>query len=154
MIHFQLGICLWPVVGHLCDFWASSPDSWAFSLHVRLCSLCIHMLVCIGTGGHGVLLTRTNSSIVSSSPGFFTQSSTIQEGESATQATDTLRIKDVVSRCGALASERPKASYATKNMEQDLARLLRGGNVEQHRDVLERPLAASALAGKKRSISL
>ena len=30
---------------------------------------------------------------------------------------------------------------------QDLARLLRSGNVEQHRDVLERPQAAAALAG-------
>ena len=71
-----------------------------------------------------------------------------QEAESATQATDTVRVRDVVSRCGALASERPRTSYATKNLEQDLGRLLRSGNVEQHRDVLDRPLAASALAGE------
>jgi len=32
---------------------------------------------------------------------------------------------------------------------QDLARLLRSGNVEQHRDVLERPQAAAALAGER-----
>ena len=30
---------------------------------------------------------------------------------------------------------------------QDLSRLLRSGNVEQHRDVLERPQASAALAG-------
>ena len=72
----------------------------------------------------------------------------MQEADASSQATDTARAKDVVARCGALASERPRASYATKNLEQDLARLLRSGNVEQHRDVLERPLAASALSGR------
>ena len=72
----------------------------------------------------------------------------VQEPEAAAQAGDGGRLKDVVSRCGALPSERPRASFATKNLEQDLGRLLRSGNVEQHRDVLERPLAASALAGE------
>ena len=70
-----------------------------------------------------------------------------QEAESAAQATDAVRVRDVVSRCGALASDRLRSTYATKNLEQDLGRLLRSGNVEQHRDVLERPLAASALSG-------
>lgn len=71
-----------------------------------------------------------------------------QEADASSQATDTARAKDVVARCGALASERPRASFTTKNLEQDLARLLRSGNVEQHRDVLERSLAASALSGE------
>lgn len=52
-----------------------------------------------------------------------------------------------MSRCGALGSERPRASFKTNNLEQDLTRLLKSGNVEQHRDVLERKLASSALAG-------
>ncbi len=53
-----------------------------------------------------------------------------------------------MSRCGALGSERPRASFKTNNLEQDLTRLLKSGNVEQHRDVLERKLASSALAGE------
>ena len=56
-------------------------------------------------------------------------------------------MRDVMSRCGALGSERPRASFKTNNLEQDLTRLLKSGNVEQHRDVLERKLASSALAG-------
>lgn len=79
--------------------------------------------------------------------GSASDSARVQEADTAAQATDAARIKDVVSRCGAMASQRPRASYATKNLEQDLTRLLKSGNVEQHRDVLERPQAASALAG-------
>ncbi len=52
-----------------------------------------------------------------------------------------------MARCNALGSERPRAAFGTRNLEQDLGRLLRSGNVEQHRDVLERPLASAALAG-------
>ena len=37
--------------------------------------------------------------------------------------------------------------HSLRSHVQDLARLLRSGNVEQHRDVLERPQAAAALAG-------
>lgn len=77
-----------------------------------------------------------------------------QEAESATQASDAGRVRDVVSRCSALPSERPRASFATRNLEQDLGRLLRSGNVEQHRDVLERPQAASALAGRPQRMCL
>lgn len=64
------------------------------------------------------------------------------------QAADASRLRDVMSRCGALGSERPRASFKTSNLEQDLTRLLKSGNVEQHRDVLERTLASSALAGE------
>lgn len=57
-------------------------------------------------------------------------------------------MRDVMSRCGALGSERPRVAFKVNNLEQDLTRLLKSGNVEQHRDVLERSLASAALAGK------
>ncbi|KAK9842053.1 hypothetical protein WJX81_006373 [Elliptochloris bilobata] len=69
-----------------------------------------------------------------------------KDAEGAAQSADGARLRDVVARCAALGSERPRVAYATRNLEQDLARLLRSGNVEQHRDVLERPQAAVALA--------
>lgn len=72
----------------------------------------------------------------------------LQESDTGAQAADAARLKEVISRCGALASERPKSLFSARDLETDLGRLLKGGNVEQHRDVLERPLAASALAGK------
>ena len=56
-------------------------------------------------------------------------------------------MRDVLQRCDALATEREKAAFSSKNLEQDLGRLLRNSNVEQHRDVLDRPLAKAALAG-------
>ena len=71
----------------------------------------------------------------------------LQEPDAGSQAADASRMRDVMSRCGALGSERLRASFKTNNLEQDLTRLLKSGNVEQHRDVLERKLASSALAG-------
>ena len=56
-------------------------------------------------------------------------------------------MRDVLSRCEALPTERDKAAFAAKNLEQDLSRLLRDATIEQHRNVLDRPLAKSALAG-------
>ena len=56
----------------------------------------------------------------------------------------------MVARCGALPAERggrAPAFGAEAAWSRILARLLRSGNPEQHRDVLDRPLAASALAG-------
>jgi hypothetical protein len=70
-----------------------------------------------------------------------------QENDAAAQSADAGRLRDVVARCNALGSERPRVVFGTRNLEQDLGRLLRSGNVEQHRDVLERPLASAALAG-------
>lgn len=46
-----------------------------------------------------------------------------------------------------MVAERPKASFGVKNLEQDLPRLLQSGNIEHHRDILDRPTASSALAG-------
>ena len=57
------------------------------------------------------------------------------------------KLRDMVANCNAMASQRPAAIFSAKHLEQDLARLLKSGSIEQHRDVLERPLAASALAG-------
>lgn len=59
-----------------------------------------------------------------------------------------------MSRCGALGSQRPRASFKVTNLEQDLTRLLKSGNVEQHRDVLDRPQASAALAGHLPSLSM
>ena len=70
-----------------------------------------------------------------------------QEGDAASSSADASRLRDVISRCNALCSERAKSSFSTKHLEQDLIRLLRSGNAEQHRDALDRPLAAAALSG-------
>ncbi len=56
-------------------------------------------------------------------------------------------MRDVLSRCEALPTERDKAAFTAKNLEQDLGRLLRDATIEQHRNVLDRPLAKSALRG-------
>ena len=42
----------------------------------------------------------------------------LQEKDTATGGTDAARLRDVMSRCGALASERPKATFSDKNVEQ------------------------------------
>ena len=74
---------------------------------------------------------------------------TLQAGEVGSMAgPDAKRLADVVSRCGALGSERPKAAFNTKALEGDLGRLLRGGCVEQYRPILERQQAAAAIAGR------
>ena len=71
----------------------------------------------------------------------------MQEGDATASSADASRLRDVISRCNALPSERAKNNFSTKNLEQDLIRLLRSGSAEQHRDVLDRPLAAAALSG-------
>lgn len=71
-----------------------------------------------------------------------------QEGDATASSADASRLRDVISRCSALPSDRAKSNFSTKNLEQDLIRLLRSGNAEQHRDVLDRPLAAAALSGQ------
>ena len=75
------------------------------------------------------------------------QAPDLQEGDRTALSADASRLRDVISRCNALASERAKSSFSTQNLEQDLVRLLRSSNVEQHRDVLDRPLASAALSG-------
>ncbi|KAG2428869.1 hypothetical protein HYH02_014280 [Chlamydomonas schloesseri] len=49
---------------------------------------------------------------------------------------------------GVMATERPAAPlFGTKHLEADLAKVIKGGAVEQHADVLERRTACTALAG-------
>lgn len=71
----------------------------------------------------------------------------LQESEGTAASGDVSRLKDVISRCNAMASEKPRTIFQAKNLEQDLQRLLKSGNIEQHRDVLDRSTASSALAG-------
>ncbi len=63
------------------------------------------------------------------------------------EAGDARRVREVLRRCGALPAERERSAFDARSLEQDLARLLRGGSVEQHRAVLDLPLARPALAG-------
>ena len=70
-----------------------------------------------------------------------------QEGASSASAADYRRVRDVLARCEAMPTEKDKAAFGAKNLEQDLGRLLRDATIEQHRNVLDRPLAKSALAG-------
>ncbi len=70
-------------------------------------------------------------------------------GDGAAPGPDVKRLADAVSRCGVLVSERPRAAFASKGLEADLGRLLRGGCVEQYRPILERPQAAAAVAGER-----
>eukprot|EP00803_Ostreobium_quekettii_P007490 evm.model.scf_227.6 EVM.evm.TU.scf_227.6 scf_227:67170-78839(-) len=69
-----------------------------------------------------------------------------KESDSSPYADEIPRIQDVMSRCTAMSTLRPKSIFATKNLEQDLSRLVKSGSVEQHRDVLDRSMASSALA--------
>lgn len=62
-------------------------------------------------------------------------------------AVDRARVRDVLRRCSVLASERDRSTFDVRSLEQDLGRLLQGGNVEQHRPVLDLSQARSALAG-------
>ena len=72
----------------------------------------------------------------------------LQEPDGGALAAEAGRAREVAARCDALVSERAPATFSAKSLEQDLARLLRSGSVEQHRDILERPLASAALAGE------
>jgi len=76
---------------------------------------------------------------------------------------DIKRLEQAVSQCGALLSRRPKSTFKTNGLDQDLGRLLKINTAasasaaaaapsslslaEQHRALLERPQAAAAIAG-------
>ena len=70
-----------------------------------------------------------------------------QDSKQTAEAADRTRVHDVLRRCSILGLERERAAFDARTLEQDLGRLLQGGNVEQHRPVLDLPLARSALAG-------
>ncbi|GMH34046.1 hypothetical protein BSKO_01880 [Bryopsis sp. KO-2023] len=66
--------------------------------------------------------------------------------ESSLQFKELPKVNEVLSRCGAVATDRPTNIFSTKNLEGDLKWLIKSGSVEHHRDILERPLASQALA--------
>jgi len=68
-------------------------------------------------------------------------------GAGAPAAAAAAAAEAALVRAGALVSPAPRPTFAAQGLPSDLARLLRSKSVEQHRDVLDRPLAASAVAG-------
>ena len=62
-----------------------------------------------------------------------------------TETPEGRRLRDVVSRCGALATERQARDFDVQDLENDLGRLVRG-KVEAHRAVIDQPHAAACLA--------
>lgn len=64
-----------------------------------------------------------------------------------TDAEDGSTLKDLYARCGVLCSESKRSNFSTRDLEQDLAKLLKSGSVEHHRDVIDCQCASSALAG-------
>lgn len=59
--------------------------------------------------------------------------------------------RQLLSNCSAMCSDRPKDTFSTRNLEQDLGQLVKGQNIERYREVLERPLASSAIAGENQT---
>lgn len=49
----------------------------------------------------------------------------VKESESSAQTKELSKVKDVMLKCRAMTSERPKAMYSTKNLEMDLQRLIK-----------------------------
>ena len=74
--------------------------------------------------------------------------------DSGKSPNDAAKLRGVIENASAMVSQRPPAAFSAKHLEQDLAKLLKSGSVEQHRDVLDRPQAASALAGAHVSQSI
>jgi len=70
----------------------------------------------------------------------------LPEGLGDRHPTDAKRLADLLSRCGALATTRPRSLFRAADLEADLAKLLKGGNVELYRPVLDRRDALPALA--------
>ena len=65
-------------------------------------------------------------------------------------AADRSRLSDaLVSRCRIMTSERPRSTFSTKLLRDDLGRMLRSGSsaLESFRPILDLALASSALAG-------
>lgn len=61
---------------------------------------------------------------------------------------DNKRLLDALARCGAVAAPRPRGAFSTKNLDQDLQRLLGSpGMLEQQRHVVEGRYSSSAVAG-------
>lgn len=74
-------------------------------------------------------------------------SSTPKSASAAAALAAFRRASAALERAGALVTPLSRSSFSTKELEADLSRLLRSRSLELHRDVLDRPLAAQALAG-------
>lgn len=62
-------------------------------------------------------------------------------------AEDGSTLRDLYARCGVLCSESKRSNFSTRDLGQDLSKLLKSGSVEHHRDVIDCQCAAAALAG-------
>ncbi|GFR44787.1 hypothetical protein Agub_g6119, partial [Astrephomene gubernaculifera] len=56
------------------------------------------------------------------------------------------RLNGLLESVGLMVTERPAGLFSAKHLEADLAKIIKGGAVEQHGDVLERRTASAALA--------
>ncbi|GLI63268.1 hypothetical protein VaNZ11_006172 [Volvox africanus] len=56
------------------------------------------------------------------------------------------RLKALLEGVGLMVTERPASLFNAKHLEADLAKVIKGGSVERHGDILERRTACSALA--------
>jgi DNA mismatch repair protein MSH2 len=59
---------------------------------------------------------------------------------------DLTQVKGVLERCGVVVTEQPKGHFATKNIEQDLARLLNEEGTAKAKIDIDAKLAMGALA--------
>jgi hypothetical protein len=62
-----------------------------------------------------------------------THTTPLQEGEAGLQGSDARRLRELLARCGLMASERPRASFSAKHLEGELGKLSKAGTAEQHR---------------------
>ncbi|KAL6763329.1 DNA mismatch repair protein [Haematococcus lacustris] len=69
-----------------------------------------------------------------------------KEEASAADTSLHKRLAELIQRCGAMATLRPRALFNAKHLETDLAKLVKSGSVEHHADVLERQVARGALS--------
>ncbi|KAJ9510060.1 hypothetical protein QJQ45_011708 [Haematococcus lacustris] len=69
-----------------------------------------------------------------------------KEEASAADTSRHKRLAELIQRCGAMATLRPRTLFNAKHLEADLAKLVKSGSVEHHADVLERQVARGALS--------
>jgi DNA mismatch repair protein MSH2 len=67
------------------------------------------------------------------------------EGDGPSLSSDWLKLNEVLSRCNVMSTVRPKSFFSAKHVDSDLSKLLKCGNVEQYRDILDRKGACQSL---------
>lgn len=70
-----------------------------------------------------------------------------EEFSDAASGVNGRNIQDVFVRCGVMTNERNKSEFSTKSLEIDLEKVVTSGYVEHYREVLDRKIASSAIAG-------